>query len=69
MARNSPENQPETTLMAMRPSVSWLIVAICLAASVGFQGPGSSAAITLSLVVAASSAWLKATDSCWYSAP
>ena len=56
-------------LTATRPSVSCAIVATCLAASVGFQGPGRIAAITLSLVVAASSAWLKATDSCWYSAP
>jgi hypothetical protein len=34
-----------------------------------FQGPGRIAAITVSRVVAAASAWLKATDSCWYSAP
>lgn len=39
------------------------MVAICLAASAGFHGPGSNAAITLSFFVAASSAWLKATDS------
>ena len=45
------------------------MVAICLASTTGCQGPGSTAAMTFSLSVAASSAWLKDTDSCWYSAP
>ena len=44
------------------------MVAICLASSAGFQGPGSTAAMTFSRSVAASNAWLKDTDSCWYSA-
>ncbi|MND34009.1 hypothetical protein D3C80_246110 [compost metagenome] len=69
MAWNSPLNQPDTTLMAMRPLVSWSMVASCLAASAGFHGPGRMAAITLSFSVAASSAWLMVTDSCWNSAP
>jgi len=57
-------NQPLTTLMAMRPLVSWSMVANCLAARVGFHGPGRIAAITFSLVVAASKAWENDTDSC-----
>ena len=56
-------------LTAMRPFVSSEMVAICLAAIVGFHGPGRSAAITFSVEVDSSSAWLNATDSCWYSAP
>ena len=47
----------------------WLIVATCFAATAGFHGPGSSAAMTFSRLVAASSAWLKAMGSCWLSAP
>ena len=69
MAWNSPRNQPETTLTATRPPVSWSMVASCFAASAGFHGPGRMAAITFSFSVAASNAWLMATDSCWNSAP
>lgn len=45
------------------------MVASCLAASTGFQGPGRIAAMTLSFSVFANKAWLKLTDSCWFSAP
>ncbi|CRX29311.1 hypothetical protein PAERUG_P54_1_London_24_VIM_2_04_13_05788 [Pseudomonas aeruginosa] len=69
MPVNSPLNQPLTMFTATRPLVSWSIVASCLATTAGCQGPGRIAAITLSFSVAASRAWLMATDSCWYSAP
>ncbi|MNZ46311.1 hypothetical protein D3C78_639890 [compost metagenome] len=69
MAVNSPRNQPETMFTAMRPLVRWEMVEICLASTAGCHGPGRIAAITRSFSVEASSAWLMATDSCWYSAP
>ncbi len=69
MAWNSPLNQPLTTLMPMRPPEMWSMVAICLATTAGFHGPGRMAASTFSRVVACSRAWLNDTDSCWCSAP
>ncbi|SVK54274.1 Uncharacterised protein [Acinetobacter baumannii] len=69
MALNSPRNQPLTMFTAMRALERWLMVAICLAANVGFHGPGSSAAITFSFSVASSRACENDTDSCWFSAP
>ena len=53
-----------TILTATRPLVNWSMVASCLAASTGLQGPGRMAAITLSFSVAANRAWLMVTDSC-----
>lgn len=43
------------------------MLAICLAATAGFQGPGNKAAMTFSFLVLWRSACEKETDSCWLS--